>query len=392
VRRRLEALDRALLRPASPREQQLLHAQRALLLARLGESVASRRDITILRADPGVVVDPELAAWAWLAEGVCDYYDNLGLHESLDRVQRACAMAAAAAAPLVQALAAAWRAHLELQLETREGGGSGADRFPTGEWMRWVVEAFSLADEQHHAARSRAALVMAWVIHLAGGEARARPWYALARSHASLEGDGATMSALMHNLAALQVLRLRLDAIQGVVEPGAARRVLLTTESSGSLDASQDSRLMRAHLQLLRAQAFLMLERYPEALALYDRHLGEGQRQGLQPLEALFMADRARCLLALGQTGPATGACQAAERALGELPIEEACIVRFELARSCRLCGDIEGATRHEVALPAALARLRHSHRLRLEQVESTGLESWGLPERSGTTGQAELH
>jgi len=396
MRRRLEALDRALLLPAAPREQQLLHAQRALLLARLGESAASRRDISILRADPHVVVDPELAAWAWLAEGVCDYYDNLGLRESLDRAQRACAMAAAAAAPLVQALAAAWRAHLELQLETRAAVSPVADLSPSGEWMRWAVEAFSLADEQNHAARSRAALVMAWVTHLAGGEARARPWYALARSHAALEGDGATMSALMHNLAALQVLRLRLDVVQGMPDPGAARRALLATESSGSLDASLRSRLMRAHLHLLRAQAFLMLGRYEEALALYDRHLGEGRREGLSPLEALFQADRAHCLQALGQTEAAAIAHRAAEQALAAasagLPIEEACLVRFELMQGCRCRSDVTGQVRHETALQTALARLHDSHRLRLEQVESTGLESWGLHDRSGTTGKTDIH
>ncbi len=396
MRRRLEALDRALLLPASPREQQLLHAQRALLLARLGDSVASRRDIASLKADPRVVVDPELAAWAWLAEGVCDYYDNLSLRESLDRVQRACAMAAAAAAPLVQALAAAWRAHLELQLETRSAVGAAADLSPSGEWRRWAVEAFSLADERNHAARSRAALVMAWATHLAAGESRARPWYAVARRHAALEGDGATMSALMHNLAALQVLRLRLEAIQGLPDPGVARRALLATESSGALDESLRSRLMRAHLHLLRAQAFVMLGRYEEALALYDRHLDEGRREGLRGLEPLFQADRARCLQALGQTEAAAMAYRAAEQLLNALPaglpIEEECLVRFELARGCQIQSDVAGQEGHEHALRRALARLRHSHQLRLEQIESTGLESWGLPDRSGTTSQTELH
>ena len=393
MRRRLEALDRALLLQMPLREQQLLRAQRALLLARLGESAVSRHDIATLRADPQVAADPELAAWTWLAEGVCDYYDNLGLLSALDRVSRACAMASAAAAPLVQALAAAWRGHLELQLETRSAGLLAVAPPPAGAWMRWVVEAFRLADAQHHAARSRAALVMAWAIHLSDGEAQARPWYALARSHATQEGDGATLSALMHNLAALQVLRLRLDSLRGGVDPATVQRILLATEASGSLDISVRSRLMQTHLHLLRAQVFLMLDRYEEALTLYDRHLDEGRRQGLSALEALFQIDRSRCLQALGRAEEARVAHRAAEQSLSAgLPLEEECLVHFELARSCQRCGDAEAQAGHEVALHAALARLRHSHRERRQQIESAGLETWVRFDRSGTTGGTGTH
>jgi hypothetical protein len=372
MRRRLEALGHAIRQAHDPREILLLGAQRALLLARLGDIPQARKDIQALRRDFRTATDPTLAAWLWLAEGVADYFDNLA-PTAREHVARAHALATSAAVPVVQALAAAWQAHLDVA-----GQQDSA-------LVAHLCEAFSLSDPDHHAARARAALVMAWALHLCSGEAHAQPWYGLARSHAAQEGDGGTLGSVMHNMAALQVIRVRLEALTQPINRQAAQRALLSTESSAFLDLSIHAHTMQTHLHLLRAQILLVLGQTTDALQLYDTHDPAAPRQGLAEVMGLFLADRAWCLCKVGAWAEAQVVAEDAEAALQRVTTDaEAAIGHAQLAQVAQCLVNTLAQVRHQALAWAALTR----HRQRCAHLQQllicANLGAWVLSTSSG--------
>lgn len=366
MRRRLEALGHAIRQAHDPRDILLLGAQRTLLLARLGDIAHARRHIQVLREAPDTLTDPTLACWLWLAQGVTDYFENMA-PTAKSHIIRAHALATATAAPVVQALAAAWMAHLDIASHNDEA------------LIGHVQETLHLSDPDHHAARSRAALVMAWSWHLGGHEQQAQPWYRLARSHAVADGDGGTLGSLMHNMAAVQVLRVRLDALRRPIDPHAARRALLSTESSAYLDVTVHAKALQAHLHLLRAQILLALGQETSALRIYDRYCGDAVRQGLTESLGMLLADRAWCLCCTGRSADSEEASRVAEDAAVALALirtdEEAAIGHHQLAKVLGHVGQPVAQRHHHDLSLAALERQQQHQAERQHMLKTSDLD-----------------
>ncbi|MEX8496581.1 MAG: hypothetical protein AB3X41_10750 [Leptothrix ochracea] len=375
MRRRLEALGHAIRQASDPRDILLLGAQRALLLARLGDISLARRDIRVMREAPLTVMDPTLACWLWLAEGVTNYFENLA-PTARAHIARAHALATATAAPVVQALASAWLAHLDIAAQDDQAVVTHVD------------EAFKYSDTDHHAARARAALVMAWAWHLSGNEHEAQPWYSLARRHATEEGDGGTLGSVMHNMAALQVIRLRLHAITGPIDRRAAYRALLSTESSAFLNVKIHAHALQTHLHLLRAQIFLMLGQNAEALRLYNNHAPYASRQGLAETMGLLLADRAWCLCQTGGAAAQAEASLVAEDAAIALKFartdEETAIGHAQLAQVTGYLGHHSAKCQHRNLALAALERHQQHSSERQQLLKRSDLSAWAHTSSSG--------
>lgn len=354
VNRCLQALDDEIAQRRAPRAVLFLRAERAVVLARLGETVQARLEIASLRAGEGPRTYPSLEPWLLLAEGLADVYADLALAGAARvRVHRALTLARSTRSTRALPLAAAWLAHLDFH--ARDDASA----------VEHLVLAHDTARPDHHSARSRLCLVLAGMLHYAGAEERAQPWYSQARVHAQAEGDGAALSSIMYNMALLRVVEVRLTAAFGPrTDAAALRRAMLGTESSIFLDRSVSTRALSHHPPMQRAQLLVLSGQVDEALALYEAHAAQAVAEGLTSCEGIFLADQAWCLAMLGRTDEAL---ERARAALSVLPAatepEDRAIAHAMLSQVWTRLGVSDQAARH-----AALAAQDHQqYRLRAD-------------------------
>lgn len=332
----LDRLDHGISYGRVPREIPFLRAERAVLLVRMGEFERARKELATLRTLPDAQDNVVLSAWLWLGEGLADFFESVEAR-ARDRVLRACALAASARSPRIHALTAAWCAHLDFR----------AQDYPA--MLAHLSEALQAADAEHHCALGRACVVLAGAYHFAGREDLAQPWYARARTHASVEGDGVTLSSIMYNMAALRVCAVRLSELYGQADPQAAQRARLGAESSTFLDQSVRAGALSVASWMLRAQALVVHGQYADALALYDTYWDEAMKSGFEASEALFQADRAWCLYNLGRGDEARIAARSAASALmWASEIEERAIAHGVLANTFQPLGLRDQAALHQ--------------------------------------------
>ena len=141
--RLLRTLNEAIQQARIARELPFLRAERAALLARFGELEAARQEVTQLRALPETADNGVLHAWLWLAESLIDFHQDLG-DRARDRVRRAMALARSVRAPRIQALAAAWLAHMEFRDQQDVAA------------VEHARQALLLSGPEHHGARVKA--------------------------------------------------------------------------------------------------------------------------------------------------------------------------------------------------------------------------------------------
>jgi hypothetical protein len=338
VIRLLQTLDEAIAQRRAPRTVLFLRAERAVVLARLGEADRARDEIASLRAGDAVRRYPSLAPWLCLAEGLADFYADLA-GRARERVRRALVLARSTRSTRALPLAAAWMAHLDFH--ARDDASA----------VTHLVLALDTAQPDHHGARARLCLVLAGMLHYAGAEERAQPWYSQARVHAQAEGDGASLSSIMYNMALLRVVEVRLTAAFGVHHDAVAlRRAMLGTESSVFLDRSVSTRALSNHPPMQRAQLLVVSGQLAEALTLYEAHMAQAVAEGLTSCECVFLADQAWCLAALGRGGAALLQARAADSALrAATEPEDRAIAHAMLAQVYTRLGLSEQADPHAV-------------------------------------------
>ncbi|CAM5791048.1 hypothetical protein [Rhizobacter fulvus] len=303
--RLLSRLDNDIREASHPLAADSLRCERAAYLARLGDFDEARREIAALRERYGPQPSTAISAWLHLAEALVGHYTDLG-PAVRDKLARAHALSAAGGLKPLQALSAAWLAHLDyLAMDATA-------------LVRRASEALSLAEADHHAALARVKLVIAQAYHEAGRYDRAQPWYQQARRHATADGDDATLSAMMWNMASLRVAAWRQLAARGTPGADSEMHLLLGAESTAHFDAMVGVRSLSALQPILRAQVCALLGRVDEALALFEAHLDDSLRQGMEPVAGILLADRAWCRLqarhAVSARADATAAAAALDR------------------------------------------------------------------------------
>lgn len=307
--RLLARLDAAIARAVSPLEAACLQAERAALRARQGHLDEARSVVCSLQPQAPMAgarrrpLAPILSAWLMVADGLVDHYSAL-LPAARDKLARAHEIATLARIPSLQALTAAWLAHMDYV------------RNDTSSMLVHVRRALTLAEPEHHAARARANLVVAQAYHFGGQFERAQPWYQRARHHANAEGDETTLSALMHNMAWLHGTQAREAQVFGEVDDAERdarlRLAAMGADSTGHFDAGVGTASLASLVPMLRALLMVLRGEHDSALALYEAHLDEARRDGLTRMEPCFLADMAWCQLQLGRSGQALDSARAA--------------------------------------------------------------------------------
>lgn len=253
--------------------------------ARHGMSFQALKAIGVVRDHYGINLDPEVASWLMLAEGVLHYF-AVNTKDAYDRIRRAYGLAVALQNESALPICAAWMALVE---------------FHDGEYTKMsshLEEALTTARADDHPAHARACLVLADAYHLSGSYSLARPWYERARLRSADDGDNATLSAMLYNVAAIRAANARLDDTFGVESPAEKHRAGMEIASSRHYDHAIDSHGLDFLSLLLRGLVKTLSRNFDEALNLYR----EVEKSKLQPqMLSPMYADMAWCLVNTGK-------------------------------------------------------------------------------------------
>ena len=266
-------------------------AERAAYLARVGRFDEARAEVGELQEANQRRPQIDVSIWTNLADGLIAYFENVGV-STTDRVQRAYALSGASDRNRLRALCAAWLAQWDY---------SKTDMRSLANHLR---EALTLAEPEDHPVRSRACLVAAQALHLAGRLDLAIIWYGKSRLHASLDGDDATISALMHNMAWLRMMSIRQAVLlTGQQDDRAVEQALANAASTEGFDQLQGDSSWAELKPILRAQIVSLRGDARYAVVLYEEHLATAAAPAR--LQANLLADKAWCHAELGRNDDA---------------------------------------------------------------------------------------
>ncbi len=328
-------LDAALAASRHPIDAACVRAERAGLLARQGSLDEAHAELQILRRDfaerPAAVV----TVWICIVEAWIEQYSGRP-SAGRDKMRRAQALSAAARLKPLQALSAAWLAHL----------GYMQDDFD--DMAKYLTLALQLAAPDHHAARARAALVAASGYHWAHRLDLAQPWYARAREHAVADADDALLSIVTFMIACHRCNHASRASIFGGVDSAEAHRAQAWLDASFNFDQWVGAAAQDSFVGTLRAQLYCAEKQHAQALALYEVHGVHAEQQGLAHMRAVHLADQAWCRF---HTGDAVGARTDANAAAALIDpgmyVEDLAIACGRLDQVFEALGDTDAALRH---------------------------------------------
>jgi hypothetical protein len=357
-----QRLALALQREMRPAERAQLELRLAAIAARQGrfdESLATVQRLRAAQAAGSVPAEAETTAWMQLVEGLAALH-RAPESASPEALARAQALASLAPGSEVEALAAAWLAHLHFNqgrmaqfaaqaARARELAGAAPGREP-----RWP------------AALARVALTVATAWMSAGQESIAQGWFGCAREAAGSAGDSLLMAAVLHDRAAFGVHRLRIG--WALATPGAAappqgqeqgdeqeeahehELARLQLDASRNYEAAVRAQAL-AELQPLARIALLVVQsRHEEALDWIEQTLPRLGGAGLARYDAQLRADRLWCHLALQRPADALAEGADIEARIVHTPDpDDRLIVHATLSRALRLAGQEAAAAQQEV-------------------------------------------
>ena len=303
--------------------------------ARHGRSKDALTSIAVVRAQFGKELHPEVASWLMLAEGVLHFF-QWQTYEAYDRIRRAYGLAIALRTTSAIPSCAAWMAHIE---------------FNEGAYDKMIAhlqESLSLAPNDDHQARARACLVLADSYHLSGEYQLARPWYEKVRQHAAAEGDEATLSAMLYNVAAFRAANVRLADTFGLEKPGSeAHRAAMESSSSLIYDHAIGTAGLGFLTPILRGLVLTIGQKYTdaiEALATIDE--AKLPKRTVAPI----LADRAWCISNIGNFDTAWNLAKQAIDALeSSSDADDVAYVESRVAQVAEKIGRLDEAKNHRV-------------------------------------------
>lgn len=265
--------------------------RKASYFARQGETAAALQAIEKVRSEFGGSLEPEVACWLMLAEGILQFF-LLNQVEAHGRFHGAYGLAKAFDVKRARPSCAAWLAHIEFN-------DCNFDSM-----IRLLEEALKTAPDDDYPALGRASLVLADAFHFAGRFAKARPWYERTRRHATAEEDRSMLSALFHNVAAFRVANVRLADACGEKDANEANRASMEVYSAYNYDVGIGTASFQSLIPLLQSQMLAMEGRFYEALVI----LVDTQKNTVpERLYSMNEVDKAWCSIGLGLTKEALG-------------------------------------------------------------------------------------
>jgi hypothetical protein len=175
----------------------------------------------------------------------------------------------------------------------------------------------------------------------------AQIWNRRAKDHATADGDDATISALMHNMAWLHMMTLRQVVLTGRGDPHAGTHALMSAESNEHFDAMVGDSSWQELKPILRAQIVSLQGDASQAIALYTEHLDK--MKTVSRLQANLLADKAWCHVQLGQLSEARSSADVAVTSLiDETQLDDRAATHSRLAQVFGSLGADQEQLRHE--------------------------------------------
>lgn len=331
----LARLDAALASSGHPVDAACLRAERAGFLARQGFYEQANAELHTLRQDfssrPAAVV----TVWICIVEAWIEHYGGR-IAAGRDKMKRAQALASAAKLKPLQALSAAWLAHI------------GFVEDDLDDMAKYLTMALQLAAPDHHAARARAAMVAASGYHSANRLDLAQPWYTRAREHALAETDDAMLSVITYTMAGHRSNHAARASIFGSVDTAETQRAQAWLDASFNFDQWVGSTPQDAYVSTFRAQLHSAQRQHAQALAVYEAHLAEADRQGLAHMRAVHLADQAWCRFHTGDTAGARRDAAAAAALIDPgMYVEDLAVACGRLDQVFAALGDTDASLHH---------------------------------------------
>jgi hypothetical protein len=271
-----------------------------------------------------------IASWLMLAEGVLHYF-HAKVPEAYDRIRRAYGLAIALRNDSAFPICAAWMAHLEFE----------ACKY--SEMAKHLEEAILTAGPADHQALARSSLILAVAYHIAGEFEKSRPWYEKARLNAAAEGDDATVSATLHNMASIRASNVRLEDTFGGDAERETKRVSLEAASSLTYDYAIRHKGLNFLARMLEGLVLTIDSRFSEAQKVFG---GIVIDQLPERLKSVVLVDKAWCLVNIGDKVQALSVANEAVESLSLVSEpDDLAYVNSRLSQLARARGDSSAAT-----------------------------------------------
>lgn len=268
-------------------EKGVLLARKAAYLARMGVFDQSHRIVADLRSTPNIYQLPIIPIWLTLVDGVSLFFRGYE-DDAKDRWQRTKALSAACHIREMEALASAWLAHFAF------------GRFDWQALRRELSCTFSAARSDDTDCLARAFLVLGETAHLAGRREVANVWYSRSRAVAQSVGDELTVSSLIFNTAAMQIVNYRQQIMAFGGREDVAALAVIEAESTSNFDELVGVSSLAELTPVLKAQALSLSERFAEAESIYAEALRSPPSGSQARNRGWLLADRAYCVAKLG--------------------------------------------------------------------------------------------
>lgn len=329
--------------------------------ARHGRTDDALISIGVVRAQFKTELHHEVASWLMLAEGVLHYF-KAQTREAYDRIRRAYGLAVALRTESALPSCAAWMAHIEFFDSKYD------------EMAKHLEEALTLATADDHQARARASLVLAMSYHLADEYQLARPWYERARLHAAAEGDEATLSAMLHDVAAYRASNVRLvDTFGGDTEKE-AHRASMETSSSVNFDFAIGHQGLDFLTLMLQGLILTINREFGDALTVFSQINYENVPKKMRPS---ISVDKAWCLANVDRR---IEAWELAENSLDDIQLivedDEIAYAYSRLSQVAAECGRVNASIDFREHANRALERHRAFQGSLLEKLKGLTTES----------------
>jgi hypothetical protein len=358
--RLLKRLDAEIAAASGAAQSASLKVQRALLRVRHGQMSQGREELTALHLLAFQHPNPEIAAWLHYAEGLMSYYTDFS-SAAHEKVARAQAMAKAAALNDLSALCSAWLAQFAYL------------RHDLAEMLAQAATCDAQAELDDHAARYRLCTVLGLAHDLTGRADLSRDWYAKARAHALADGDDASLSALMYNMAATRTAQVRRDALsQGLVQNSG---LLLGADSIKHYDAAVGGSVQPELTPVLCAQILTVEGDHAQARKLFEAHLPQTMAAGLARWGSSLLADLAWCRVNLGQLEMGMQQAREAESELdGLTDMDDRAATHSRLVQVFAALGETAAAARHEALATQCWLEFAEQQHLWAQALSQAGL------------------
>ena len=310
-----------------------LKVQRALLLARHGLTEQAQTELAALHQLAWLHPHPTLGAWLHFADGLMSYFADFSgsAHEKIERAQ---AIAKSIEARQLAALSSAWLAQLAYV------------RHDLPAMLLHARDCDALAEASDHGSRFRLCTVLAVAHHFAANDGLGKAWFTQARAHALADGDDASLSALIYNMAEVRTTAARHQSFSS--RHAGEAGMLLGVDSIKHYDAAVGGSVRSDLTSILRAQSLTVEGDYAQAKALFATYLPVAISAGLAQWSCRLWADLAWCSVNSGEAEQALKQAQAAETELmSPCDVDDRACTHSRLAQIYAALGDTKTATAH---------------------------------------------